>query len=77
MVVYTTDYCPYCRAAKDLLRSKGVAYTEKDVTNDDAQREKLVQMTGGRTTVPQIFVDGRAIGGYDDLAAFFRKGGTL
>ena len=77
VVVYTTDYCPYCRAAKDLLRSKGVAYVEKDVTNDDAMRAKIVQMAGGRTTVPQIFVDGKAMGGYDDLATFFRNGGTL
>ncbi len=77
VVVYTTDYCPYCRAAKDLLKSKGVGFTEKDVTGDDAMREKLVQMTGGRTTVPQIFVDGKAMGGYDDLAAFFRNGGTI
>ena len=77
VVVYSTDYCPYCRAAKDLLRSKGVAFREVDVTGDDAMREKLVEMTGGRTTVPQIFVDGKAMGGYDDLAAFFRNGGKI
>ena len=77
IVIYTTDYCPYCRAAKDLLQSKGVAFREEDVTGDDAMREKLMQMTGGRTTVPQIFVDGKALGGYDDLADFFRKGGSL
>lgn len=77
VVVYSTDYCPYCRAAKDLLRSKGVPFREVDVTGDDATREKLVEMTGGRTTVPQIFVDGKAMGGYDDLATFFRNGGAL
>lgn len=77
VIIYTTDYCPYCRAAKDLLRSKGVDFAERDVTDDDAMREKLVHMTGGRTTVPQIFVDGKAMGGYDDLAAFFRNGGTI
>lgn len=77
VIVYTTDYCPYCRAAKDLLRSKGVAFIEIDVTNDEGMRERLVRMTGGRTTVPQIFVDGKAMGGYDDLAAFFRNGGEL
>lgn len=77
VVVYSTDYCPYCRAAKDLLRSKGVAFREVDVSGDDAARERLTRMSGGRTTVPQIFVDGKAMGGYDDLAAFFRKGGVL
>lgn len=77
VVIYTTDYCPYCRAAKDLLRAKGIAFEEQDVTQNEAMREKLVEMTGGRTTVPQIFVDGKAMGGYDDLAAFFRNGGTL
>jgi glutaredoxin 3 len=77
VIVYTTDYCPYCRAAKDLLRSKGVAFEERDVTDDDVMREKLVHLTGGRTTVPQIFVDGKAMGGYDDLAAFFRNGGAM
>lgn len=77
VVVYTTDYCPYCRAAKDLLRSKRVAFVEIDVTHDEVARAKLVRMTGGRTTVPQIFVDGKAMGGYDDLTAFFRNGGTI
>ena len=77
VVVYTTDYCPYCRAAKDLLRNKGIAYREVDVTSDDKTREELVAMAGGRTTVPQIFVDGKAMGGYDDLATFFRNGGVL
>ncbi len=77
VVVYSTDYCPYCRAAKDLLRAKGVAFREEDVTDNEAMRDELVKRTGGRTTVPQIFVDGKAMGGYDDLAAFFRNGGTL
>jgi glutaredoxin 3 len=77
IVVYSTDYCPYCRSAKDLLRSKGIAFREVDVTGDDAAREELVQKSGGRTTVPQIFVDGKAMGGYDDLTTFFRNGGSL
>ena len=77
VVIYTTNYCPYCLAAKDLLRAKGVAFTEKDMTGDDAAREKLVAISGGRTTVPQIFVDGKAMGGYDDLTTFFRNGGTI
>ena len=77
VVVYTTPYCPYCRMAKDLLHQKGVAFKEIDVAEDDAMREKLVQMSGGRETVPQIFVDGKSIGGYDELAEFYRKGGKI
>lgn len=70
VVVYTTDYCPYCRAAKDHLRSKKIAFQEIDVTHDDTMREKLVEMTG-RPTVPQIFVDGKSIGGYEDLVRLY------
>ncbi len=74
VVVYLTGYCPYCHAAKNLLESKGVAYREVDVTDDDAMREKLVGMTGGRETVPQIFVDGISIGGYQELVEYCKKG---
>ena len=73
VVIYTTRYCAYCAAAKQLLRSKKVEFEEMDVTNDDAMREKLVQMTGGRETVPQIFVEGRSIGGYDELVRDFKR----
>jgi glutaredoxin 3 len=71
--IYTTRACPYCVAAKRLLTARGVAYDEIDVTGDDAQRARLVQVTG-RRTVPQIFIGGEAIGGYDDLAALDREG---
>jgi glutaredoxin 3 len=74
VVVYVTGYCPFCHAAKRLLKSKGVEFEEIDVSGDDAMREKLVQMTGGRETVPQIFVDGKSIGGYDDLAQLYASG---
>ncbi len=67
VVIYTTRTCPYCRAAKKLLKSKGFAFEEMDVTEDDPLREKMVKMTGGRETIPQIFIDGRSIGGYDEL----------
>lgn len=73
--IYTASYCPYCQAAKRLLRSNGIAFEEIDVTEDDAMREKLVRMTGGRETVPQIFVDGRSVGGYDDLVKLIQEGG--
>jgi glutaredoxin 3 len=67
--VYTTSYCPYCVRAKSLLNRKGVAFEEIDVTDDDALREKMIEMAGGRRTVPEIFINGKIIGGYDDLKA--------
>jgi glutaredoxin 3 len=75
--VYVTQYCPYCHAAKRLLKSKGVEFEEINVTDDDEMREKLVKMTGGRETVPQIFVDGNSIGGYDDLVVYFNSGKSV
>jgi glutaredoxin 3 len=76
VVLYTTNYCPYCRAAKDFLRSKNVAFKEIDVTDDEALRAKLVTMSG-QETVPQIFADGRPIGGYEELVAYYRSGKKL
>ena len=67
--VYSTEYCPFCVRAKALLRSKGVAFTEIDVTNDPALRQKMVQLAGGRRTVPEIFINGKIIGGFDELRA--------
>lgn len=65
--VYVTSHCPYCVKAKRLLDAKDVEYTVIDVTNDDDARIALVAKSGGRRTVPQIFIDGKAIGGSDDL----------
>jgi glutaredoxin 3 len=65
--IYSTTYCPYCVRAKQLLDVKDVDYTEIDVTGDDAARSALVEKSGGRKTVPQIFINGVAMGGYDDL----------
>ena len=67
--VYTTSYCPYCVRAKSLLSRKGVAFEEIDVTDDEALRTKMIEMSGGRRTVPEIFINGKIIGGYDDLKA--------
>lgn len=72
--VYVTTYCPYCVRAKELLKRKGVTFTEIDVTNDDAARDALVQKADGRRTVPQIFINGVGIGGSDDLHALEREG---
>ena len=66
--IYTTTYCGFCVRAKDLLKRKGVDYTEVDVTGDDEARAKLVEMSGGQRTVPQIFIGDTHVGGYSDLA---------
>ncbi|HYC23792.1 MAG TPA: glutaredoxin 3 [Candidatus Bathyarchaeia archaeon] len=74
VTIYTTNYCPFCTRAKALLKQKGVAFQEIDLTDDDAERARLVERTGGRRTVPQIFIDGESIGGYEELAALDRAG---
>ena len=71
--IYTTDYCPYCHAAKALLTSKGVTFEEINVENDDKTRHWLVQTTGQRT-VPQIFINDKSYGGFDDISALDRQG---
>jgi glutaredoxin 3 len=67
--VYTTEYCPFCVRAKALLKRKGAAFDEIDVTNDPVAREEMVGLAGGRRTVPEIFINGQIIGGYEDLRA--------
>ena len=71
--IYTKELCPYCARAKALLRKKGVAFEEIDVEGDDEMRAWLVEATGQRT-VPQIFVDGRSLGGFTDIDALDRQG---
>ena len=65
VVVYTTSYCPYCFGAKALLRSKNVEFEEIDVTDDPARRVEMERLSA-RRTVPQIFIDGKSIGGFDE-----------
>ncbi len=72
--IYVTNYCPYCVKAKRLLDAKDINYTTIDVTGDDAAREALVKKSGGRMTVPQIFINDQAIGGCDDLYELEEKG---
>jgi len=72
--VYTTDYCPYCTRAKELLKHKGVDFQEIDVTGDDAAREALIKKSDGRKTVPQIFINGQGVGGFTDLYALDQSG---
>jgi glutaredoxin 3 len=71
--IYTTKLCPYCIRAKALLTQKRVAFEEIDVGNDPEKRRWLRDLTG-RHTVPQIFINGKGVGGYDDIAALDRKG---
>ena len=73
--LYTTMWCPFCARAKALLERKGVAYTEIDIMEQPSRRGEMVQRAGGRSTVPQIFINGEHIGGSDDLAALDRGGG--
>jgi glutaredoxin 3 len=71
--VYTTQVCPYCFRAKALLAKRGIPYEEVDVTRDEAKRGWLVSASG-RRTVPQIFIDGKPIGGSDELHALDASG---
>jgi glutaredoxin 3 len=73
VVMYRTRFCPYCTRAANLLESKGVPFREIDVSNDLDTRERLLRQTGSHT-VPQIFINGASVGGYDDIAALERRG---
>ena len=72
--IYTKAFCPYCARAMRLLAGKGVEPIEYDITFDGAQRQAMVGRANGRTTVPQVFIDGRHVGGSDDLAALDAQG---
>ena len=72
--IYTQDWCPYCVRAKTLLDRKGVAYREIDAPGGTAARAEAQARSGGRTSVPQIFIDGAHVGGCDDLVALERAG---
>ena len=73
--IYTKTFCGFCVRARHLLQSKGVAFDEYVIDGGGPKREEMIQRANGRTTVPQIFIDGQHIGGSDDLAALDRKGG--
>ena len=72
--IYTTRFCPYCSAAKALLKRKGVSYSEIDVSRDFKRREEMIQRANGRMTVPQIFIGTTYVGGSDELHALERAG---
>jgi glutaredoxin 3 len=72
--IYTTPWCPYCSRAKRLLTDKGVTFTEIDLWQEAGRRSEMVKRAGGRRTVPQVFINGRAVGGSDELAALEASG---
>tara|TARA_Y100000588_G_scaffold356170_1_gene412122 strand:- start:442 stop:702 length:261 start_codon:yes stop_codon:yes gene_type:complete len=74
VVIYTTGLCPFCLLAKRLLAEKEVAYREIDILMDPDARADMVEKSGGRTSVPQIFVDDTHVGGSDDLYALEEAG---
>lgn len=74
VIVYSSPFCGYCGAAKRLLTQKGAPFTEIDVMFDPERKAEMLERSGGRRTVPQIFIDGRHIGGYDDLSALDERG---
>jgi glutaredoxin 3 len=74
VLVYSTRICPYCVMAKRLLQGKGVAFVDVPVDADSTRRAEMQVRSGGRRTVPQIFIGERHVGGYDDLAALERAG---
>lgn len=74
IVMYSTAWCGYCQRARNLLERKGLVVREIKVDEDMREREAMLQKTGGRRTVPQIFIGERYVGGYDELAALDRSG---
>lgn len=74
VIIYTTPYCGYCVQAKRLLSRKGVTFEEVDVARDPEQRRTMIQSSGGRMTVPQIFVNGSHIGDCDEIYALEKAG---
>ena len=72
--IYTKAFCPYCARAMKLLATKGASPEEFDITMGGPKRAEMLERSGGASTVPQIFIDGRHVGGSDDLAALDRAG---
>jgi len=76
VTIYTKVYCPYCVRAKSLLTAKGVSFEEIKIDESPERRPEMIERAGGRTTVPQIFIADRHVGGCDDLFAL-EAAGTL
>ena len=74
ILLYTTPFCGYCRAAKRLLTERALEFEEIDVSSDRDKRAEMLDRASGQRTVPQIFIHGRHVGGYDELAMLEREG---
>ncbi|MFC0284358.1 glutaredoxin 3 [Camelimonas abortus] len=74
VTIYTKSTCPYCQRAKQLLDSKGVTYEEIEIIQRPEERATMIERAGGRTTVPQVFIGDRHVGGCDDLYALDATG---
>jgi glutaredoxin 3 len=74
VLIYTKTTCPFCVRAKALLTKKGAAFQEIEITDNPARRSEMIEKANGRTTVPQIFINGQHIGGCDDLHALEDQG---
>ena len=74
VTLYTKTYCGYSKRAKALLTEQGVEYEDIDVTEDETRFSEMMERTGGSTTVPQIFISGRHIGGFTELAELHQRG---
>jgi glutaredoxin 3 len=74
VTIYTTPFCPYCAKAKGLLKRKNAPYTEIDVSGDQAQRDAMLLRSNGRTSVPQIFIGAKHVGGCDDIHTLEQQG---
>lgn len=74
VLIYSKSTCPYCRRAKALLASKGISFEEVDLLDHPERRAEMIERASGRTTVPQIFIDGAGVGGCDDIHALDARG---
>jgi glutaredoxin 3 len=72
--MYSTMWCPYCARARALLERKGVEFIEIDLMEEPRRRDEMIRRASGRTSVPQIFIDGEHVGGSDELVALDRAG---
>ena len=72
-IIWSKDYCPYCVRAKALLDAKGIVYEERNISQGEWTKEQLLEAVPGARTVPQIFLDGELIGGYDQLKEYFNQ----
>jgi glutaredoxin 3 len=74
VIIYSANYCPYCNKAKTLLKSKNIAFDEINIENNNELKQEMIERSNGRKTIPQIFIDEKHVGGFDDLYELEVKG---